>query len=289
MRNSDLNEVRSRGTPDFPLELYSIDSSHSRYIMPFHWHNDFEIVYIESGEFKMVIGETEYIGHSGDAFLVGAGQIHGGMPTDCVYHCVVFNPELLLGKSNSGWRNDVLRICDWQGNGLKSHYKADSCKVVRLIKDLLFALRLSEDRGRQLATLNALYGIFATVIIEGDLPDEYLPPRERTLGEKKMKKILAFIEDNYADTITLKSMASVVDMNVNYFCEFFRRHTHQTPINYLNAYRVDGACRMLKVRGCTVTEAAYANGFNDLSYFVKTFKKYKGITPKQYRRSFELK
>ena len=289
MRKSDLNEIRTRGTPDFPLELYSIDSSHSRYIMPFHWHNDFEIVYIESGEFKMVIGETEYLASTGDAFLIGAGQIHGGMPTDCVYHCVVFNPELLLGKSNSGWRNDVLRICDWYGNELKCHYKADSGIIVKLIKDLLFALRLSERRGRQLATLSALYGIFGTVVIEGNLPNEDLPPRERLSGEKKMKKVLAYIEENYCETITLKNLASVVDMNVNYFCEFFRRHTHQTPIDYLNAYRIDAACRMLKVSGCTVTEAAFANGFNDLSYFVKTFKRYKGITPKQYRRSFELK
>lgn len=75
MRKSDLNEIRARGTPDFPLELYSIDSSHSRYIMPFHWHNDFEIVYIESGEFKMVIGETEYLASTGDAFANGFNDL----------------------------------------------------------------------------------------------------------------------------------------------------------------------------------------------------------------------
>ena len=103
------------------------------------------------------------------------------------------------------------------------------------------------------------------------------------------RHILTFIEENYADTISLKSLAAVVDMNVNYFCEFSKRHTHQSPIDYLNTYRVDAACRMLKVNGCTVTEAAFSNGFNDLSYFVKTFKRYKGITPKQYPTSLELK
>ena len=53
----ELNEVRARGTPDFPIELYRIDSAHSRYIMPFHWHSEYELIRIDEGEKNEIVGE----------------------------------------------------------------------------------------------------------------------------------------------------------------------------------------------------------------------------------------
>jgi AraC-like DNA-binding protein len=107
-------------------------------------------------------------------------------------------------------------------------------------------------------------------------------------GDSKMKAVLQWIEENYAEPASLEELAAVAGMNPHYFCEFFKRYTRRSPIDYLNLYRIDSACRMLKVSGCSVTEAAFSCGFNDLSYFVKTFKKYKGVTPRQYRRRFEI-
>ena len=58
--------------------------------------------------------------------------------------------------------------------------------------------------------------------------------------------------------------------------------TYRTPIDYLNYYRIERACYQLLTTNHSITEIAYSSGFNDLSYFIKTFKKYKGVTPKNY-------
>ena len=58
--------------------------------------------------------------------------------------------------------------------------------------------------------------------------------------------------------------------------------THRTPIDYLNYYRIERACYQLITTNLSITEIAYASGFNDLSYFIKTFKKYKGNHSKKY-------
>lgn len=55
--------------------------------------------------------------------------------------------------------------------------------------------------------------------------------------------------------------------------------THQTPVDYLNRQRIEEACLQLAATDDSITEIAYRNGFNDLSYFIRTFKKYKGMTP----------
>ena len=55
-----------------------------------------------------------------------------------------------------------------------------------------------------------------------------------------------------------------------------------TPVDYLNYYRIERACHILTTTELPVTEVAYRCGFNDSSYFVKTFRKYMGITPRAY-------
>ena len=52
----------------------------------------------------------------------------------------------------------------------------------------------------------------------------------------------------------------------------------------MNYYRIECACEQLRTTGDSVTDIAYRCGFNDLSYFIKTFRHYKGTTPKSYRK-----
>ena len=93
-----------------------------------------------------------------------------------------------------------------------------------------------------------------------------------------------FIEKNYASPITLQELSASVSMSPKYFCRFFSEMTHQTPMDYLNRQRIEQACCQLATTDDSITEIAYRNGFNDLSYFIRTFKKYKGITPGKYKR-----
>ena len=73
-------------------------------------------------------------------------------------------------------------------------------------------------------------------------------------------------------------------MNAKYFCRYFSSFTNRTPISYLNSYRIDQAALLLDDERISVTEAGLACGFDDTSYFIKCFRKYRGITPGQYRR-----
>ena len=73
-------------------------------------------------------------------------------------------------------------------------------------------------------------------------------------------------------------------MNEKYFCRFFKEFTNITPIDYINRLRIENAAHSLLEAGFTVTEAALDNGFNDISYFSKIFKKYKGVSPKRYSK-----
>ena len=59
--------------------------------------------------------------------------------------------------------------------------------------------------------------------------------------------------------------------------------TGKPPIEYLNEYRIEKAVRKLRLTNLSITDIAFSCGFSDLSYFIKTFKKTKGVSPGKYR------
>ena len=129
-----------------------------------------------------------------------------------------------------------------------------------------------------------LYHFFGELFAKHLYAEESSRTRRDSRKSAQLKAVLDFMEDNYTAPLTLDELAAAVHMSPRYFCRFFREMTHRTPVDYLNYLRVEHAARLLASSGVSVTEAAYSCGFNDLSYFIKIYKKYKGITPGKERR-----
>jgi len=113
----------------------------------------------------------------------------------------------------------------------------------------------------------------------------YEPVENKNAREQRIKSIkvvLDYIEHNYADPISLEELSALAGMSPKYFCRFFKEMTFKTPIDYVNYYRIEVASEKLKDPNTSVTDVAFSCGFNDLNYFIRCFKKYKEISPKQY-------
>ena len=89
---------------------------------------------------------------------------------------------------------------------------------------------------------------------------------------RQLKNALGLIRERFNTPLSLEELAAAAEMSPKYFCRFFAEMTGRTPIDYLNYYRVECACEQLLYSDETVTDIALGCGFNDLSYFVKTFK-----------------
>ena len=154
----------------------------------------------------------------------------------------------------------------------------DICQTVWTLFDAI----ASKYTGYQLIAQGALYQFFGMAISQ-NYHSELTSRSPRTIKRiMQLKQALEFIESSYTSAVTLQDISSSVHMSPKYFCRFFHEMTHRSPIDYLNYYRIERACYLLLTTNQTITEVAYNTGFNDLSYFIKTFKRYKGITPKQY-------
>ncbi|MCD7739549.1 MAG: helix-turn-helix transcriptional regulator [Lachnospiraceae bacterium] len=89
------------------------------------------------------------------------------------------------------------------------------------------------------------------------------------------------------ENISLEQLAGLANLSVSHFCKYFKTVIHKAPIDYINYYRIECACHLLSSTRLSVTEIAYQVGYNDSGYFIRRFKKSKGVTPLQYRELYK--
>lgn len=280
MKYLDYKEQREQGTFNFPIAFYHEVPHSPRYYMPYHWHPHYEIIHILSGSFHLTLDNDTNIYHEGDVIFVTDGMLHGGSPQDlkCVYDCIVFDLQILM-KDNHACTKTIHDIMDHKIiiHNLLSEF---SPAIVSIVNDLTDALSRKQT-GYEFITQGCLYQLIGT-ILKDHLYEETVYDEKSSDHLNSMKNVLAHISENYYNSISLNSLAKIAGMNPKYFCRYFRNMTGRTPIDYLNYYRIECACEMLSTKSISIKETAISCGFNDESYFIRTFHKYKGITPKQF-------
>ena len=103
--------------------------------------------------------------------------------------------------------------------------------------------------------------------------------------EKRLDKIRIYVRCNYARPITIEEIASYVGMNRTAFCTFYRKEKGKTFITDLNEFRLEMAAGLLKGHPeIPVSEIAEAVGFGSLPHFVRSFTKWKGVSPGKWRK-----
>ena len=282
MQIIDQNEDRPRGTYEFPFEFHHIDENHPRYIMSYHWHVEYEIIRILSGEFTVTLDEKSFKATQGDVIFVHSGILHSGIPVNCVYQCIVFDMNVFL-KLNSVCADYIQKIVH-QDILIFPHFDNRYPDVLGIVKSLFHAME-EKKTGYELSVIGQFYHFFGIVFGNHYYLDSQPKARRDYKRILQLKQVVEFIEKNYASPLTLSQLSESVSMSPKYFCRFFSEMTHQTPMDYLNRQRIEQACYELSTTGDSITDIAYRNGFNDLSYFIRTFKKYKGTTPGKYNKS----
>lgn len=280
MHYLDLNENKQHGTEDFPVEYYYVDSSHPQYYMPYHWHMEYEIIRIVKGSFTISLDQKEIMAKEGDILFIHDGVLHAGTPMDCIYECLVFDLNALKKVNNSC--QTILRRITRHELYVFEHMRKERSSSMYTTVNALFETMQKKPLGYELTTYGYLYLVFATIFSEHLYlkPDHQTPRNYRRIIQ--LKNVLELIESSYAQELTLTELSKAAGMSPKYFCRFFHEMTHRTPIDYLNHYRIECASHLLQNTDLPLFDVADSVGFHDLSYFIKTFKKYKGITPKKY-------
>ncbi len=280
MEYLELIEKKRHGTPGFPIEYYYIDKTHPRYVMRAHWHNEFELVRVLEGRFFAYLNNVKYELNKGDALFIEGGCLMQGYPEDAVYECLVFDTAMLKRQrmADSEKYSFEARSASFSYKNLIS--KNDS-SIISVICELFRSVR---EAGSffELETVSLLYRLFFEMHSSGFIVQKSESCMDK--GLHTVAVILEWIEKNLFEPISLNTLSDAVGLSEKYICRIFKRYTSKTVMEYINEQRIENACLMLPKK--SITEAAFASGFNDLSYFCKMFKRYKGMSPSQYKIAY---
>jgi transcriptional regulator GlxA family with amidase domain len=105
-------------------------------------------------------------------------------------------------------------------------------------------------------------------------------------SDEPIKKAQHYIENNYEQKLNIDEIAEMVNLNGRSFLRRFKKATANTPLEYIQRVKIEAAKKKLESTTDTILEVMYGIGYNDEKTFRTTFRKYSGLSPKEYRNKY---
>lgn len=268
------------------VHIKKVDTSYLN--KPFHFHPNCELVYIQEGYGKRVIGDNVSTFNEGDLVLMGPNLPHIWTNDDVFYKgdkhyhsravVVYFSPALL---------DPIL-----QPQAL--------APVVALIKKsmrgLVFTGRTQDTIAQALSLITEEDGLPQFIRVLSVLHELSLSREMRYISSNKfvntynerdtdrINGVYQFLMQHFKQDIHLEEVANIAHMAPTAFCRFFKQRTQKTFSHFLNELRVRHACELLNNPEKTISEISYESGYHNLTNFNKFFKEITGLSPSQFRK-----
>ena len=243
-----------------------------------HNHKDFEILIIKSGKAHFTVDGKDYVADKGDALLINPYEVHFSYALSkylpMSFFCITFDLSLLSASPI----HPAFSLCKKLSAGeIKFNTLIKNNKISSLILETE-KIFTKKETAWEFSLTSCIFNIFALLIKNKEYKEISSPTKNHifTAGIRK------YIEENMTENITSSDAANYLSYDKSYFCRLFRKNFGQTFGEYLNFCRISLSREML-TKGARVSDAALSSGFNNLSYFTKTFKKYTGCLPSEYQ------
>lgn len=279
MLGIDYNKQVSDELRSIPLSYHYINIKHPFYQMPLHWHEPCEIVRVISGKLTIYMDDHTICANADEVVFINQEIIHGYEPENCIYEVVDFDSKEIIMRTSlckdilHTFANNEFRILPF--HPIKNADLYD-------ITNRLFRLAAQDVRDKDLLLLSTLFELLGTIYVQHHYTDNF----QDSKNTYRFRPLLDHIDSSFMNPITTAEMANVCEMSPNHFLKVFHKYFNQAPHEFLKTYRLERASVLLINTDLSITDIAYNCGFYDASYFVKVFKKYRGMTPKKYRTLF---
>ena len=293
----ELKENKPHGTKDDPFSIYHIENAGRSFQIPVHWHDEFEIIYVKSGVLNVNISGENYTGSTGEVFVVSPGNLHfmGSQTGKVDYYTLLFPLEYVSFQSNDLLEKEVMAPLKSGKRMIKPQLGAglsDICDNLIALehsdltlsatqKEQEIAENTSDNRNNliiQFEIKSRLLLFFKRVLQSGFILENNISGRNTT--EKEM---ISYIQQNFTRKISLKEFGNQFHLSEKYISRYFKEHFHITISQYINHLRMEHARQLLQETTLPVTEVAMRCGYENVSYFIRSFKKMYGNPPLKYR------
>ncbi|HAX74145.1 MAG TPA: hypothetical protein DCY20_11530 [Firmicutes bacterium] len=290
----NLKETISHGDSMLQLNVYTnqiIDPTIDLYL---HWHEEVEIIMVEQGQFILNVNGQDTVANEGDIYFINKQQLHSA---HCLNHApslrfaIVFNLSFLGSSHFDACQFKYLDPLS-KGQILFPTHVLGNSRTGAHIKQALYHIRdlyNQKPYGFELGIKSSLFHVLSTLVLNQEL----ISLDEATFETQSsklnyVKKALDYLHAHYDQKMMMTDLANHLTISNEYLSRLFKAYTGKTPVEYLIYYRIEQAAKLLVTTDQTIIDIALQCGFDNISYFIKKFKHYKGLTPKQYQKTYGL-
>ncbi|MBM7539815.1 helix-turn-helix transcriptional regulator [Amphibacillus cookii] len=283
MEASILLENRMHGDTMFPIRVYTVDYLDGEVIFNLHWHPEFEFLYLEEGEITFQVGTNHYDLKQGDICSIRCEELHGAYPVkgrSFKLHAIVFHLNLIKSFTFDLIDNeylDHLHAIDFPP------FKRLQTPRAKVLLQQLLDTYFNKAYGFEMEVKGYLYLILADLLRDNSQNVHHVSP-EVANKLNIIKAIMQYVDNHLDQQITIAKLAEQAQMSEGHFSRFFKSIVRMTPIEYVNSVRINKACELLKKTDKKIIEVAMDVGFDNQSYFIRTFKKQRKCSPSQFRK-----
>lgn len=257
-----------------------------------HWHEDIEWVYIRSGQMNYYMNGKRVLLNTGEALMVNSRQMHYGYSEngqDCDFIRILCHPKIFITNSvlYQSYIAPVLSNPSLEYLHLKPEFPEDA-EALQLLPEIL---RIKKEHP-------AAYEIEAAALLSllwcRLLRSHPMMPNEAAAKPQEpdllvQRDMVSYIYSHYSESINLDEIAAAGKVCRNKCCQIFRRYLNQSPIDFLNHYRLEVSCHLLNNTKLSIAEICTACGFNHQSYYSKIFLRTYSCSPRDFRKRTEEK
>lgn len=248
-----------------------------------HYHNFYEIFYLQSGSCRFLLKDTVYYLEQGDLMFIAPGELHHSL----YYHgisCDMFNVFFTSAYVDYAlfqkWlpENSPMDFHSFMGS-VPALYQKDFLTLLNRMHSECINIDEYSDAYLACYLQEVLLFLMRHSVMNEEEPE--------LLNAKDADILLAtkYIYKNFKQPLTLEAVASVASLSPTYFSKKFKQTTGMGFKEYLNYVRLKHAQAALLTTNNTITDIALEYGFNDSNYFKDLFRKVYGKSPREFRKN----
>ncbi len=283
-----LKEQADHGTPDFPIGFYPCLIPRDFQNLPVHWHEELEITRIGFGTLDYVIDMAPFRVREGDLLLIAPNTLHGAHELSgqrASTDSIVFHLDMVRScLSPDGIRRYLKPLEESRILPPVIHPGENGFREMNSCFGHLWDCRLPDAPFRELKAKEELLRFLrlSSLLSSCSVPSDAVRPGSPY--EEKLKTVLAYIKAHYSEQLTMAQLAELCGFSEIHFMNIFKKSIGTSCGSYIIEYRLAMAAVDLRETDGSILQIALDNGFRNISYFNRSFKKRYQMTPSEYRK-----